>query len=957
MEADVVKAFHNELVSLYELKPPISKNKIQEITKAAIRAIKYYKHVVFGVEKFLTKCKPEYKLPGMYCIDSIIRQSQHQYKEKDVFAARFAHNMLQTVLNLMSCKAEDTMKIVRVMNLWIVQKVYDEKTVRPWLDYCRETHGVDTDFLHVERSVKGDAANLALYSKVLSKADLAKASSQIQSPPLNESSERKGLLPRTPPLETGEEAMDGSISEKETLEIITNMKLDLGGMFTQDSTLLKRLNKIVNEKLIERREIDSRRQGNIKNLLSREFDYSDEEDSGDEDVKRLSVEAKPAELTKQQIRGMAETVLRDEGVKEEIQRMHTERLTAMSQTTIPHFQSQAIQNALSLPSNNTPISIPLNSVEGGESNVLSMNSMQPSFSIRPPALMPMGVQGSQMLIGGTNGVPGFPQNILPPGFNIPPPQHQQQPLQSQHNISMQNNAEASRIDVDQDDRIRRNSNRYDLDRDNREHHDNRNRDRREDKRRSRFERDERGRDRTDFHEYDQRPSKKSRRSRSRERDDPRKDRRRTPSNDRCSRSHGHERDFENSMHREIERQRRKIGIPWPPKEGHLLSSSKCYTVVLINRFFFFFEYSINVIVASCTLWFGRLPSNCSEEDIRLSVIEAGEPKRINIIPSRACAYVTMKDRKAAFRVMDRLQRNMQVAKRNVKARQGLKDKFMDYWDSEHGVSQIPHSKLPENLEPLLDGGQLDVETLPSHLAGFYDEYGLKHKKSDNLNGSSQDLQAASTLASLAYSAGQPNAVMSNTFFSMPTFPPALPPGVSAMTLPGYGKAGVADAKLNNMRVESDPNGLREQVIPNSRFSSRPPVRGSSFGSGMPPFPRVFPVAGNIRLPRGSGFRGGGGPGFRGNRPNFLPRNADVNFRGRPRFMGGQYSEMDSPPRFFNPGPPGVRGIRPMFRPKEEDTKNVEATVSVEQKENQRQHHEPVQSITNDRREKGSIFSL
>lgn len=44
-----------KLVSLYELKPPISKNKIQEITKAAIRAIKYYKHVVFGVEKFLTK--------------------------------------------------------------------------------------------------------------------------------------------------------------------------------------------------------------------------------------------------------------------------------------------------------------------------------------------------------------------------------------------------------------------------------------------------------------------------------------------------------------------------------------------------------------------------------------------------------------------------------------------------------------------------------------------------------------------------------------------------------------------------------------------------------------------------------------------------------------------------------------------------------------------------------------
>lgn len=44
-----------QLVSLYELRPPISKKKIVDITKAAMKAIKYYKHVVFGVEKFLMK--------------------------------------------------------------------------------------------------------------------------------------------------------------------------------------------------------------------------------------------------------------------------------------------------------------------------------------------------------------------------------------------------------------------------------------------------------------------------------------------------------------------------------------------------------------------------------------------------------------------------------------------------------------------------------------------------------------------------------------------------------------------------------------------------------------------------------------------------------------------------------------------------------------------------------------
>uniref|UniRef100_A0A914RDD1 Uncharacterized protein n=1 Tax=Parascaris equorum TaxID=6256 RepID=A0A914RDD1_PAREQ len=46
---------HLCLVSLYELKPPISKKKIVDITKAAMKAIKFYKHIVFCVEKFLTK--------------------------------------------------------------------------------------------------------------------------------------------------------------------------------------------------------------------------------------------------------------------------------------------------------------------------------------------------------------------------------------------------------------------------------------------------------------------------------------------------------------------------------------------------------------------------------------------------------------------------------------------------------------------------------------------------------------------------------------------------------------------------------------------------------------------------------------------------------------------------------------------------------------------------------------
>lgn len=78
---EAVKAFNNELSSLYELKPPISKARMTSITKSAIKAIKFYKHVVQSVEKFIQKCRPDFKIPGLYVIDSIVRQSRHQARK------------------------------------------------------------------------------------------------------------------------------------------------------------------------------------------------------------------------------------------------------------------------------------------------------------------------------------------------------------------------------------------------------------------------------------------------------------------------------------------------------------------------------------------------------------------------------------------------------------------------------------------------------------------------------------------------------------------------------------------------------------------------------------------------------------------------------------------------------------------------------------------------------------
>lgn len=44
-----------KLCSLYSTKPPISKTKMVELTKLAMKAAKFYKHVVQSIEKFINK--------------------------------------------------------------------------------------------------------------------------------------------------------------------------------------------------------------------------------------------------------------------------------------------------------------------------------------------------------------------------------------------------------------------------------------------------------------------------------------------------------------------------------------------------------------------------------------------------------------------------------------------------------------------------------------------------------------------------------------------------------------------------------------------------------------------------------------------------------------------------------------------------------------------------------------
>ena len=133
---DTVQIFNDELQSLLDTKPPVSKAKMGLITRAAMKGVKFYKHIVLDVEKFIAKCRSEYKVPGLYVIDSIVRQSRHQFGiERDVYAVRFSRNLPMTFENLFTgCIPEDKHKIVRVLNLWLKNGVFNSQVINPLLD-------------------------------------------------------------------------------------------------------------------------------------------------------------------------------------------------------------------------------------------------------------------------------------------------------------------------------------------------------------------------------------------------------------------------------------------------------------------------------------------------------------------------------------------------------------------------------------------------------------------------------------------------------------------------------------------------------------------------------------------------------------------------------------------------------------------------------------------------------
>lgn len=316
MDAEVIKEFNAELSTLFDSRN-LSKNKIQDITKAAIKAQKQYKHVVFGIERLIAKCKPEQRLNVLYVIDSIVRAGKHQLKDRDTFGPRFIKQFDKFLEPLLKCSTKEKLRMVRTLNLWMSNKVFTEKEIQPFRDKCKKA-GLTIDFEEVEKAVKGKNADMSIYSGSYKRRSKQTSNHPRSHTPPNPPPD-DGLLgagpsssfsagPEIPSFVLSEEQLNGTISEREMLEMVQKFGIDPAGVLIKDRSLLQKVLQVfvgnLTQKISEVQSERNKKNGSsIQNMLTKDFEYSD-----DEEEKEKETEKEEKKLNHDEILGLAQTL-------------------------------------------------------------------------------------------------------------------------------------------------------------------------------------------------------------------------------------------------------------------------------------------------------------------------------------------------------------------------------------------------------------------------------------------------------------------------------------------------------------------------------------------------------------------------------------------------------------------------------------------------------------------------
>ncbi|KAL6447499.1 hypothetical protein ACFW04_000014 [Cataglyphis niger] len=673
---DAVKSFNAELSALYDVKPPISKAKMNSLTRGAIKAIKFYKHVVQSVEKFIQKCKAEYKVPGLYVIDSIVRQSRHQFgMEKDVFAPRFAKNMQTTFLNLLKCPQEDKSKVIRVLNLWQKNAVFPPEVIQPLFDLADPNHPI-----HKEQPVNSNGT-----LNTSSGNNISNVSTVTKTPP----SAIKNVVKDSKLFSTGKTIDPVWLAQTkvEAANIVNaNKLLSQSNSGQMDSSIFDQL-QCLQQLLLKKQDAANEPKSSVKfdkKLL--DFDYGEEED---DDVVIANSPNTTALVNTQHNAVSTNSSLESLGLllanPEVLRQLQTLQQTMQSNasSSSQHEMEEKMRKLQQMKQQEeefdkhlaqTVPNLPFASeCELKPSDILKPNTQSYASNVNSNVLQDM----SQPPPGYPPALP-FTSQSLPNIRQINQSAHQNQksPLLDERqetqdysgNNARRDSSSVEIVNCENTSSQSRSPERY-------RHHS-----------RSRSPR-HRDRDRDRDRDRKSRSRSRSRRRRSRSRDRGR-DRKRDDSREKLT-----------EEEREKERERRKRGLP--PIVRDKLS------------------------VCSTTLWVGHLSKLVHQEELSDTFGELGDIVSIDLISPRGCAFICMNRRQDAYRALTKLKNHKMQGKAITLAwapGKGVKGKeWKDYWEVELGVSYIPWNKLinitDQDLELLEEGGMIDEDTLPPYLKG------------------------------------------------------------------------------------------------------------------------------------------------------------------------------------------------------------------------------------------------
>ncbi|KAM3174456.1 hypothetical protein ACTXT7_010507 [Hymenolepis weldensis] len=125
---DSLGMFKLEIKSLLSNPLPLTKSKMESVVASAIRASKYYKHVVQLVEKFIVSCPASHKLSGLLIVDAILRHSKGS-NGADVYKYRFMRNINTLFIAISKSPPSDKPLIFRILKIWREEIIYPDNLI------------------------------------------------------------------------------------------------------------------------------------------------------------------------------------------------------------------------------------------------------------------------------------------------------------------------------------------------------------------------------------------------------------------------------------------------------------------------------------------------------------------------------------------------------------------------------------------------------------------------------------------------------------------------------------------------------------------------------------------------------------------------------------------------------------------------------------------------------------